>query len=637
MRCTDEQRLVHPVAAALRFPGSVRRLTAAEARRRRPRSRSGGGGLHRRHRDVLLGLREAWRHPRCGRLHLDRFRPLRGQFWGAYRSTRHGHVPDRHGSRVPDPPVLGGLHERGRRFPTFLLLHGPFRVRHAGPGAIRQLPFLSRRWARGGPASYLLIGFWYERPAAVAAARQALVVNVIGDWGMMVALFILFLHFHTLQYVPIFKHVPAVLGYDGSTVRIVTLLLLVGAVAKSAQLPLHVWLPNAMEGPTPVSALIHAATMVTAGVYLIARSYPLFHSAPFTQSVVIIIGTCGAFFAATCALANNDIKRVLAYSTMSQIAYMFVGVGAASYASGIFHLTTHAYFKACLFMGAGAVMHALHDNVDIRRMGGLKATMPVTFWCFLIATMAISGVPLFSGFFSKDEIIGNIYFLASHTGWYWAIWILLSVTAGLTALYMFRLLFMVFLGQERDPELALHAHDPPLVMRLPMMILAVLAVIGGYLAFPGAPNWIGNWLRHSFERFSPVAPAEPATQWASVIIVILTVALGIFAAYRIYYQRRPAPEQVGATAPAIYRLFLNRWYVDGLYDRAVVRPIIVLGLFLSTVVERFVINGLVEGSAAALRDSSRDMRRVQSGYVRNYALSILLGAVLVVGYYVFRR
>ncbi len=497
--------------------------------------------------------------------------------------------------------------------------------------------FLLVGWAGVGLTSYLLIGFWYERPAAVAAARQALVVNVIGDWGMMVALFILFLHFHTLQYVPIFKHVPAVLGYDGSTVRIVTLLLLVGAVAKSAQLPLHVWLPNAMEGPTPVSALIHAATMVTAGVYLIARSYPLFHSAPFTQSVVIIIGTCGAFFAATCALANNDIKRVLAYSTMSQIAYMFVGVGAASYASGIFHLTTHAYFKACLFMGAGAVMHALHDNVDIRRMGGLKATMPVTFWCFLIATMAISGVPLLSGFFSKDEIVGSVYLQAQHVGWLWIIWIMLALTAGLTALYMFRLLFMVFLGQERDPELALHAHDPPLVMRLPMMILAVLAVIGGYLAFPGAPNWIGNWLRHSFERFSPVAPAEPATQWASVIIVILTVALGIFAAYRIYYQRRPAPEQVGATAPAIYRLFLNRWYVDGLYDRAVVRPIIVLGLFLSTVVERFVINGLVEGSAAALRDSSRDMRRVQSGYVRNYALSILLGAVLVVGYYVFRR
>src|SRR5579884_949906 len=328
--------------------------------------------------------------------------------------------------------------------------------------------FLLVGWAGVGLTSYLLIGFWYERPTAVAAARQALVVNVIGDWGMMVAAFILFRHFHTLQYVPIFKHVPAVLGYDGSTVRIVTLLLLVGAVAKSAQLPLHVWLPNAMEGPTPVSALIHAATMVTAGVYLIARSYPLFHSAPFTQSVVIIIGTCGAFFAATCALANNDIKRVLAYSTMSQIAYMFVGVGAASYASGIFHLTTHAYFKACLFMGAGAVMHALHDNVDIRRMGGLKATMPVTFWCFLIATMAISGVPLLSGFFSKDEIVGSVYLQAQHVGWLWIIWIMLALTAGLTALYMFRLLFMVFLGQERDPELALHAHDPPLVMRLPM-------------------------------------------------------------------------------------------------------------------------------------------------------------------------
>lgn len=497
--------------------------------------------------------------------------------------------------------------------------------------------FMLVGWAGVGLTSFLLIGFWYERTAAVAAARQALVVNVIGDWGFMVAAFILFRDFHSLQFTRIFPHVHTVLGFDGSAVRIITLLLLVGAVAKSAQLPLHVWLPNAMEGPTPVSALIHAATMVTAGVYLIARSYPLYHSAPFTQSVVIIIGACGALFAATCAMANNDIKRVLAYSTMSQIAYMFVGVGAASYASGIFHLTTHAYFKALLFMGAGAVMHALKDNVDIRRMGGLRAKMPFTFATFLIATLAISGIPLFSGFFSKDDIIGAIYNQAHHVGWLWIMWILLVVTSGLTALYMFRLLFIVFFGQERDLELAAHAHDPPLVMRVPMVILAALSVVGGYLAVPDAKDEIGNWLAHTFTRYRPAAPALPTAQWTSIIVVFVVVLMGLFLAYRVYYVRRPSPEQVGAMAPAIYQLFLTRWYVDELYDAVIVRPITMLGLFLNAVVERYVINGIVDGTAEAVRESSGELRQIQSGYVRNYALSILLGAVLVVGYYVFYR
>ncbi len=334
---------------------------------------------------------------------------------------------------------------------------------------------------------------------------------------------------------------------------------------------------------------------------------------------------------------NNDIKRVLAYSTMSQIAYMFVGVGSASYAAGIFHLTTHAYFKALLFMGAGAVMHAMHDNVDIRKMGGLKGKMPFTFWTFLIATLAISGVPFFSGFFSKDEIIGNMYFQASHVGWYWIIWVLLSITAGMTALYMFRLLFLVFFGSERAPELSAAAHDPPWVMKIPMAVLAVLSIIGGYVAFPGAKNLIGDWLKPTFDRFTPAAPIEPSTQWASVVIVIVLVAMGIIAAYRIFYQAQPSAAQVASRAPFFYRLFLNRWYVDEIYDLAIVRPITVVGLFLNSAVERFVINGAVDGSGLALSEWSGNLRRLQSGYVRNYALSILLGAVLVVGYYIFRK
>jgi NADH-quinone oxidoreductase subunit L len=497
--------------------------------------------------------------------------------------------------------------------------------------------FLLVGWAGVGLTSFLLIGFWYERPAAVAAAKQALVVNVIGDWGMMVALFILFREFHTLQYTGVFSHAQSVLHVDGSTVRIITLFLLVGAVAKSAQLPLHVWLPNAMEGPTPVSALIHAATMVTAGVYLIARSYPLFHMAPFTESVVVIIGATGAFFAATCGLVNNDIKRVLAYSTMSQIAYMFVGVGAAAYATGIFHLTTHAYFKALLFMGAGAVMHALHDNVDIRKMGGLRTKMPFTFWTFLIATLALAGVPLFSGFFSKDDIIGAIYSQAGHTSWLWIVWIMLVVTAGLTTLYMFRLVFTVFFGESRDAQLAEHAHDPSVTMRVPMAILAVLAVIGGYLAVPDAKDEIGMWLSHTFTAYAPAAPVLPSAQWTSIVVTFAVVVMGFFIAYRVYYQRRPSAEQVGAAAPSVYRLFANRWYVDELYDVAIVRPFVLLGLFLNSAVERFVVNGVVDGSALAVRATGTDLRRVQSGYVRNYALSILFGAVLVVFYYVIHR
>ena len=497
--------------------------------------------------------------------------------------------------------------------------------------------FLLVGWAGVGLTSFLLIGFWYERPAAVAAAKQALVVNVIGDWGMMVALFILFRQFRTLQYVGIFSRVHSVLPFDGSTVRIITLLLLVGAVAKSAQLPLHVWLPNAMEGPTPVSALIHAATMVTAGVYLIARSYPLYHSAPFTESTIVIIGACGAFFAATCGLVNNDIKRVLAYSTMSQIAYMFVGVGTATYAAGIFHLTTHAYFKACLFMGAGAVMHALHDNVDIRKMGGLRTKMPFTFWTFFIATLSICGVPLFAGFFSKDDIIGAVYYQAQTIGWLWAIWILLVLTAGLTAIYMFRLIFVVFFGESRDPELADHAHDPSMSMKIPMGILAVLSIIGGYIGIPGANDEIGKWLTHTFTKYSPAAPPLLGWQWPSVGITLVVIAMGIFVAYRVFYVRQPSPESVGAIAPPVYRLFANRWYVDELYDVAIVRPFILIGLFLNTIVERFVINGVVEGSALAVRGSAGDLKRVQTGYVRNYALSILFGAVLVVFYYVIHR
>ena len=344
--------------------------------------------------------------------------------------------------------------------------------------------FLLVGWAGVGLTSFLLIGFWYDRPAAVAAAKQALVVNVIGDWGVMVAAFVLFRHFYSLQYTTIFSDAARVLPVDGPTVRIITLLLLVGAVAKSAQLTAPRVAAERHGGPDAGQRLDPCRHHGHRRRLPHRPQLPALPPIAVHLRVVVIIGACGAFFAATCGLTNNDIKRVLAFSTMSQIAYMFVGVGAAAYATGIFHLTTHAYFKALLFMGAGAVMHALHDNVDIRRMGGLKGKMPFTYWTFLIACLSISGIPLFAGFFSKDDIIGAIYNQAQHTAWLWIIWVMLVLTAGLTALYMFRLLFLVFLGESRDPELADHAHDPGLAMRIPMGILAVLAVSADTSPFP---------------------------------------------------------------------------------------------------------------------------------------------------------
>ena len=491
-------------------------------------------------------------------------------------------------------------------------------------------------WAGVGLTSYLLIGFYLERPSAVAAARKAFVMNVIGDWGIMVALFMMFILFGGVEFQTVFSKVQT-LPFNGRIVTVMGLLLLLGAVAKSAQIPLHTWLPDAMEGPTPVSALIHAATMVTAGVYLVFRSYPIYQQSPIALHTVAFIGGIGAVFAASMGLANTDIKRILAYSTMSQIAYMFVSVGVAVYSAGLFHLVEHAFFKALLFMGAGAVMHAMRDELNINRMGGLKDRLPFTYWTFLIGVLAIIGTPFFSGFFSKEDVIGGAYSRALHgDGVLWIVWALTVLAAGVTASYMFRLFFVVFHGEPHDRELYEHAHDPGEAMKIPMRILAVLAVVGGYLSIPGVYNEMEAWLSPVVHQFPVRGPAlEPQPFYLlSMIVTLVVTAAGVLVAWQIYYLRRPDREQVGAMAPALYQVLYHKYYVDELYDLAFVRPIKFSGRVLYRFVELDIVDAIVDGVGKLIRWTSGRARRVQTGYARNYALSIIFGAMLLVAYYV---
>lgn len=491
-------------------------------------------------------------------------------------------------------------------------------------------------WGGVGLTSYLLIGFYFERPSAVAAARKAFVMNVVGDWGLMIAIFLMFLHFGAVDYSTVFSQAHT-LPYNGQTATLICLLLLVGAVAKSAQLPLYTWLPDAMEGPTPVSALIHAATMVTAGVYLIARSYPLYQQSSYGLHTVAFIGAAGTIFAAGMGLANNDIKRVLAYSTMSQIAYMFVGVGVAVYSAGMFHLLEHAFFKALLFMCAGAVMHAMHDELNIQRMGGLRNKLPFTYAMFVIGFLAIIGTPLFSGFFSKEDVIGAAYSRALHGDtWLWLVWGLTVITSGLTALYMFRLLYLVFHGEPRDRDLYDHAHEASFSMRVPMAILGVLSVIGGYLAIPGGYNELEAWLSPVFSQFvvnGPRIEAQPF-YWESMVVTLAVTAIGLFVGWTVYARRSPSAETVAASTPGVYRFLANRYCVDQAYDFLFVVPIKWFSRIVGRYFEQDVVDFTVDGVGKLVRMSSGRLRVIQTGFVRNYALGILFGAVLVVGYYV---
>jgi NADH-quinone oxidoreductase subunit L len=470
-------------------------------------------------------------------------------------------------------------------------------------------------WAGVGLSSYLLIGFWYHRASAVLAARKAFVMNTIGDVGMVFAAFLIFLNLRVLDYSAVFSRVHQ-LPKGGTVITGICLLLLVGAVAKSAQLPLHTWLPDAMEGPTPVSALIHAATMVTAGVYLVARMHLLYDWAPVAATTVAIIGGVTAFFAATIGTAQIDIKRVLAYSTMSQIGYMFLAVGIGAYAAGMFHFMTHAFFKALLFLAAGNVIHAFHDDQDIRNMGNLRAGLPITFWTFLIGTLSISGFPLFAGFFSKDEIIRAALSAAGSEFW---LGVLALITAGLTAYYMFRLFFIAF-GWEWLSHDERHLHEAVPVQTIPLVILAAGAVIGGYIP-------VANFLAPVFGHGVEVGTGAFI---GLALLSVLVGLIGFFIAYLLHARRPELAVAWRTRIRPVHALVEHKYYIDELYDRVFVRPGFALARLLNNVIEPGVIDGAVNGLANFTMMEAREFRLIQTGRVRSYALWTLGGAIGVV-------
>jgi NADH-quinone oxidoreductase subunit L len=518
-------------------------------------------------------------------------------------------------------------------------------------------------WEGVGLCSYLLIGFWFEKKSASDAGKKAFIVNRIGDWGFILGILLIFVRFGTIDFQQIASAVSSISPETSfGTISLITLLLFVGATGKSAQIPLFVWLPDAMEGPTPVSALIHAATMVTAGVYMIGRNAVLFSHAPITLQIVAIIGVATAFFSGTIALVQNDIKRVLAYSTVSQLGYMFVAMGVGAFSAGIFHLYTHAFFKALLFLGSGAVIHALSGEQDLRRMGGLKDALPLTYWTFLIGALAISGVPGLAGFFSKDEILYED-FATGHE----LLWLVGLITSLLTAVYMFRLVFMAFHGPRHVPESAhshadphrteasQHLHDAPKPMAFALVVLAAGSILAGYVGLPGvffgSANRIDEFLKPSFgithvdqnASSTSAASGERTAQGSeplelelmAVSSVVAVGGIGIAAFF--FLRHREAAGRLAERFVGLYTVLVHKYYVDEVYDAAVVQPIrIVSEDGLWKVVDVRLIDGSVNGVGESVRGWSEILRRLQTGSVRAYAASLFLGVVALLGYYLWR-
>jgi NADH-quinone oxidoreductase subunit L len=489
-------------------------------------------------------------------------------------------------------------------------------------------------WEGVGLCSYLLIGYWFEKESAADAGKKAFIVNRVGDFGFALGIMLIFATFGSVTFQDVFPAAQAILP---GTATAIALLLFLGATGKSAQIPLYVWLPDAMEGPTPVSALIHAATMVTAGVYMVARCHALFEASLAALSWVAWIGAITAFFAATMALVEKDFKRILAYSTISQLGYMFLGVGVSAYTVGIFHLTTHAFFKALLFLCAGSVMHAVAGEMDIFRMGGLRKKMPWTFGTFLVGALALSGVPPLSGFFSKDEILYST--LASGN---LLLWLIGVVTVGLTAFYTFRLLFVAFYGKSRlDKRTEKQVHESPVVMVLPLVILAVLAAVGGTIGLRwswGLGNAIEHFLHPVFADVPPLMPLSDGlvVDLMLILVSVLAVAVGFFVAYWLYVRKWGTAERWSRGAGWLYDLVYNKYYVDEAYAQAVVKPLRMLGDVLADAVEKRSIDRTVSGLARVVDLASEGLRRLQTGLVRHYALAMLAGVVAVLAYFVVR-
>jgi NADH-quinone oxidoreductase subunit L len=535
-------------------------------------------------------------------------------------------------------------------------------------------PLMFVGWEGVGLCSYLLIGFWFKKKSANDAGKKAFVVNRIGDYAFLLGMFALFAKFGTLDFQEIASAVSSLPPETTfGVLSITTLLLFIGATGKSAQIPLYTWLPDAMEGPTPVSALIHAATMVTAGVYMIGRNAVLFEHAPQTMMIVAVIGALTALMAGTIGLVQNDIKRVLAYSTVSQLGYMFLAMGVGAFGAGIFHLYTHAFFKALLFLGSGAVIHALHGEQDIRNMGGLRKELPITFWTFVIGAVAIAGIPPLAGFFSKDEILFET-FVEGHQ----ILWVIGALTALLTATYMFRLVFLTFWG-ERPPSPSAsagqagargqahgnahghghdghgHLHDAPPAMALALIVLAIGSVAAGWIGIPhalGGHNQLHAWLEPAFEPpraavlaaegAAAAAEGEAAAESHEALEMVLMgvssviAVAGIWFAYFVWVKRRSIAENAAREFAPVHQLLLNKYYVDEIYDAAIVQPIRVAsqeGLWRGFDVK--VIDGAVNGAAAIVNGSATMLRRLQTGSVKTYAGSVFFGVVAILAYYLW--
>jgi NADH-quinone oxidoreductase subunit L len=504
-------------------------------------------------------------------------------------------------------------------------------------------------WEGVGLASYLLIGFWYHRPSANAAAIKAFIVNRIGDFGFALGIFGVFYLFASIDLDTIFANAAAVAeggelvlsifgeSYDGEgALTIVALLLFMGAMGKSAQVPLHTWLPDAMEGPTPVSALIHAATMVTAGVFMVARLSPIFELSETALSVVIIVGAITALFAATVGLVQNDIKRVIAYSTCSQLGYMFVALGVGAYPVAIFHLFTHAFFKALLFLGAGSVIHAVADEQDMRRMGGLRRVIPVTYAMMLVGTLSLTGFPLTAGYYSKDAIIEAAH--ASESAVAFFAFALLVLSAAFTSFYSWRLIFLTFHGEPRAPHRVMHhARESPQVMLVPLYVLAAGALLAGALF---AAPFIGEaveefWHGSLIVDMHLLEEMHHTAFWIAALPTIAMI-LGFLVAYQFYIRRPETPVYLAEEQQVLYRFLLNKWYFDEIFDRLLVRPAMALGRFLWRKGDGWLIDGFgPDGVSARVVDVTRNVVRLQTGYLYHYAFAMLLGIALLVTWMMF--
>lgn len=480
-------------------------------------------------------------------------------------------------------------------------------------------------WEGVGLCSFLLIGFFYEKSFAGDAANKAFWVNRIGDFGFMTAMFFIFYYFGTLNFHSVFSAIPNT-PVTTSAYTIITLLLFLGATGKSAQIPLFIWLPDAMAGPTPVSALIHAATMVTAGVYMIARTSVLFALSPFTMNIVLIIGALTAFMAATIAIAQDDIKKILAYSTVSQLGFMFMAMGAGAFSTGIFHVGTHAFFKALMFLAAGSVIHGMHDEQDVTKMGGLKSKMKITFITFLMGGIAISGIPPFSGFFSKDEILSSLYFNGNY-----GVFAIALAAAFMTAFYIFRLIALTFYGKPRYDEAHTHPHESPLTMTVPLMILAVLSVIGGFVGMPQifGPNFIEHFLDPVFAQALEILPVHHAIEQTELILMgssVVVAVIAILVSIRLF----KSGDKLEAGSGGLFTVLKNKYYVDEFYDAVIVRPLKAACGFFYTIFDAKIVDGMVNGAGKFFTSLSVDWRRLQTGIIQDYAIVSIAGIIAII-------